>query len=139
MPIASTSESSDVPARAAVLLIAHGSRRPEANDDLVQLAELVSMRGNYDLVEVSYLELATPTILDGGRACAQRGATRVLMLPYFLSAGVHVVTDLQEFRQQLATEFPSVEFILCPHLGLHALMADIVLARLQEGATSSIV
>ena len=117
----------------AVLLIAHGSRREAANRDLVELAELVQARDEYDLVEVSYLELAQPTILDGGRRCVQRGAVRVLMLPYFLSAGVHVVTDLEESRQQLTQEFPQVQFSLCPHLGLHPLMADIVLARLQEG------
>ena len=119
--------------KTAVLLIAHGSRRAEANHDLVQLAALVAAQGEYSVVEVSYLELATPTILEGGRACAQRGATRVLMLPYFLSAGVHVVTDLEEFRRQLDAEFPQIEFALCPHLGLHPLMADIVLARLHEG------
>ncbi len=118
----------------AVLLIAHGSRRPEANDDLNKLAELVSARREYEIVEVSYLELAKPTILEGGRACVQRGATRVLMLPYFLSAGVHVVTDLEESRQHLAQEFPMIEFKLCPHLGLHPLMADIVLSRLGEAS-----
>ena len=121
----------------AVLLIAHGSRRPEANHDLVQLAELLIARRDYEIVEVSYLELTTPTILDGGRACAARGASKVLMLPYFLSAGVHVVTDLKEFQKQLAEEFPQIEFILCPHLGLHPLMADIVVARVQEGSPVS--
>lgn len=119
--------------RTAVLLIAHGSRRAEANQDLVQLAQLIRGRQEYDWVEVSYLELTTPTIQDGGRLCVQHGATRVLMLPYFLSAGVHVVSDLEENREQLAAEFPTVTFVLCPHLGLHPLMADIVLARLQEG------
>lgn len=120
----------------AVLLIAHGSRRSEANDDLVELAKLVAGRGEYDLVQVSYLELAPPTILDGGRACVKHGATRILMLPYFLSAGVHVAQDLEEARRQLSLEFPAVEVLLCPHLGLHPLMADIVLARLQEGSSN---
>lgn len=128
----STQTKSD-PASVAVLLIAHGSRRAEANDDLVKLAELISARRTYPIVEVSYLELATPTILDGGRACVRQGATRVLMLPYFLSAGVHVVNDLEETRRQLASEFPVVEFVLCPHLGLHPLMAEIVLDRLRDG------
>lgn len=118
--------------RVAVLLIAHGSRRAEANDDLVTLAGLISSRCNYDFVEVSYLEIANPTIHEGGTRCVQRGATRVLMMPYFLSAGVHVVNDLNASRQTLAVEYPGVEFILCPHLGLHPLMADIVLARLEE-------
>ncbi len=118
---------------AAVLLIAHGSRRPEANADLQQLAEQVRTTGGYAIVEVSYLELTTPTIDEGGRECVRQGATRVLMLPYFLSAGVHVVQDLEAARQALAAEFPHVQFRLCPPLGLHPLMTQIVLSRLQEG------
>jgi sirohydrochlorin ferrochelatase len=54
------------------------------------------------------------------------------MLPYFLSAGVHVDSDLQSHRNELATRYPDVEFVLCPHLGLHPLMVDIVMARLNE-------
>lgn len=121
---------SEVP---AVLLIAHGSRRPEANADLVQLAERLRERG-YPRVEVSYLELAEPTIPQGGKACAETGANVVLMLPYFLSAGVHVARDLEGFREQLSATFPAVEFRLCQPLGLHPLLVDVVLARLAEGA-----
>ena len=130
-----TAESQPMPAepKTAVLLIAHGSRRPVANDDLVQLAQLVAERGGYEIVEVSYLELAEPTISNGGRRCVERGASRVLMLPYFLSAGVHVVNDLESQRSALQVEFPHIEFVLCPHLGLHPLMAEIVLERLAEG------
>lgn len=116
----------------AVLLIAHGSRRPEANADLQRLAEQVTTTGGYAIVEVSYLELTTPTIDEGGRQCVRRGANRVLMLPYFLSAGVHVVQDLEAARLALGEEFPHVEFQLCPPLGLHPLMVRIVLDRLQE-------
>jgi len=116
----------------AVLLIAHGSRRPEANADLLQLAEQVTKTGGYTIVEVSYLELTSPTIDEGGRECIRRGAQRVLMLPYFLSAGVHVVQDLETARQTLSKEFPHIEFRLCPPLGLHPLMVQIVLSRLQE-------
>jgi sirohydrochlorin ferrochelatase len=116
----------------AVLLIAHGSRRAEANEDLVRLAALVAGQGHYQIVEVSYLELAEPSIPQGGRSCVDRGAHRVLMMPYFLSAGVHVVNDLEAVRTDLVRQFPDVEFVLCPHLGLHPLMANIVLDRLTE-------
>lgn len=126
-PIEDTAEST------AVLLIAHGSRRTEANEDLVKLAGLIGERNKYRFVQVSYLELAAPTISDGGRACVRQGVSRVLMLPYFLSEGMHVARDLEESKHQLATEFPDIEFILCPPLGLHPLMAEIVLDRLQEG------
>lgn len=120
----------------AVLLIAHGSRRAAANQDLVQLAQQVADSGGYQIVEVSYLELAEPNIAAGGRNCVKRGARRVLLMPYFLSAGVHVVNDMEEQRSALAAEFPNVEFQLCPHLGLHPLMVEIVLGRLAEGIKS---
>lgn len=119
-------------ATTAVLLIAHGSRKAAANHDLLELAEILVQRGPYRIVEVSYLELSEPSIPAGGRTCVARGARRVLMLPYFLSAGMHVTEDLTEFRAQLAGEFPDVEFELRPHLGLHPLMVDIVLDRLGE-------
>jgi sirohydrochlorin ferrochelatase len=121
------------PQSTAVLLIAHGSRRKEANDDLVRLAEIVRQRRPDVLVEASYLELASPSIPEGARNCIEQGAQKVLMLPYFLSAGAHVVSDLQRFRDELAAEFPDAEFTLCPPLGLHPLMADIVFDRLQAG------
>jgi len=128
----------EIPAsETAVLLIAHGSRRAAANDDLVQLAQLVMQRSDYSIVEVSYLELVSPTIPEGGQTCVARGARQVLMLPYFLSAGVHVVNDLEAHRNDLANQFPGVEFRLCPHLGLHPLMAEIVLHRLREGTPPS--
>lgn len=119
------------PPRTAVLLVAHGSRRAAANDDLRQLAQRVSAQGNYPIVEVGYLELCEPSIPDGGRSCVHRGAERVLIMPYFLSPGRHVTEDLTRFRADLATEFPSVEFTLCDPLGGHPQMLDIVLDRLQ--------
>ncbi|MEX2288500.1 MAG: CbiX/SirB N-terminal domain-containing protein [Planctomycetaceae bacterium] len=117
----------------AALLIAHGSRRDEANDDLRQLAEAVRARGVYGFVEIAYLELASPTIPEGGRRCVEHGARRVLMLPYFLSAGRHVSGDLERFRSELAAEFPHVEFRLCAPLGLHPKLVEVVLERLSEG------
>ena len=87
--------------------------------------------GGYEIVEVGYLEIAEPSIPAGGRTCVERGAQRVLIMPFFLSPGRHVTSDLAEFQQQLATEFPGVEFLLCGHLGLHPLMVEIVLDRLR--------
>ncbi|MFQ5731835.1 MAG: sirohydrochlorin chelatase [Planctomycetaceae bacterium] len=121
--------------RSAVLLIAHGSRRAEANDELVALAERLRARGLYEIVEWSYLEIAEPAIPNGARKCVDQGACRVLMLPFFLSAGNHVVEDLERHRRELDAEFPEVRFVLCSPLGSHPLMTEIVLARLTEGDT----
>ncbi|MGQ0634725.1 MAG: sirohydrochlorin chelatase [Planctomycetaceae bacterium] len=114
----------------AVLLIAHGSRVPQANDDLWRLAEIIRARRNDLMVETAYLELASPDIATAGAACVAAGARHVKLLPYFLSAGAHVTEDLERHRQELEQRFPPVTFELCPPLGLHPLMVEIVLDRL---------
>lgn len=116
----------------AVLLIAHGSRRDVANQDLVKLAEMLREREQFPIIEIAYLELAEPTIPDGAASCVAAGADEVLMLPYFLSAGVHVQNDLEQYRGEFTTSYPETRFRLCAHLGLHPLMLEIVLDRLKE-------
>jgi len=121
----------------AVLLIAHGSRRAEANAELDTMANRLRERNDYPVVETAYLEIAEPTIPQGAETCVARGARRVLMLPYFLSAGSHVVDDLERYRKELAEKHNDVEWILCLPLGLHPLMTEIVLSRLRESEKSS--
>ena len=113
----------------ALLLIAHGSRRPEANADLDHLAAQLRDRGRYDSVRTSYLELAPPTIAEGGAQCIAAGATEVILLPYFLSPGVHVREDLQEALGELQSAHPGVSFRLAEHLGRHPLLVQVVEER----------
>jgi sirohydrochlorin ferrochelatase len=119
------------PVTTALLLIAHGSRQPAANDDLRHVAEAMRQRG-YPIVVSSFLELAEPGIEAGGARCVAQGALRVVLVPYFLSAGVHVRRDLTQARDRLATRFPGVEFCLAEPLGRHPLLLDVVEARARE-------
>lgn len=115
----------------AILLIAHGSRNQSANQDLVLMADSFRQEG-FPKVEVAYLELAPPTIFEGGSACVDPGIHTVLMLPYFLSAGIHVQRDLEEAKVQLATTFPKVRFLLAKPLGPHPALLDLLKLRGQE-------
>jgi sirohydrochlorin ferrochelatase len=119
-------------ARTALLLIAHGSRRQEANADLEFVASALRARGRYPLVCVSYLELAEPDIEAGGALCVAAGATNVILVPYFLSPGVHVVEDLSAARAKLSERFPRVRFALAEPLGRHPLLVDVVEQRANE-------
>jgi sirohydrochlorin ferrochelatase len=116
----------------AVLLIAHGSRRQPANDDLRAMAARIAAHGEHSIVEACFLELAEPDIATGGSRCVARGATRVLMVPYFLSAGVHLLRDLTRAREELSRRHPGVDFRLGPPLGPHPLLDALVAARIGE-------
>src|SRR5262245_55747800 len=91
-------ERSSSPGKTALLLIAHGSRQEEANADLHHVVAQLRARGRYDIAEACFLELAEPDIEQGGAGCVQQGAEQVILLPYFLSAGIHVRRDLTKAR-----------------------------------------
>jgi sirohydrochlorin ferrochelatase len=120
------------PARTAILLVAHGSRQQSANDDLHELAARLSEQGTYAIVEPCFLELAEPELKAGGDRCVHLGATRVLMIPYFLSDGVHLRRDLTAARDELSRRHPNVEFCLGSPLGPHPLLDDLVAERIRE-------
>jgi sirohydrochlorin ferrochelatase len=116
----------------ALLLIAHGSRQEEANADLHHLAAQMRQRGPYSIVEPAFLELAEPTITQAAERCVERGARRVILLPYFLSAGVHVRRDLQDHCRRLGEHFRNVSFLLAEPLGRHPLLVDVVADRARQ-------
>ena len=118
--------------RKALLLIAHGSRYEEANEDLRWLADALAKRGRYSAIEPAFLELAEPTIEQAGDRCVARGAERVLLVPYFLSGGLHVREDLSAARDELQRKHPQVEFRLCEPLGRHDLLIDVIESRISE-------
>jgi sirohydrochlorin ferrochelatase len=113
----------------ALLLIAHGSREEEANADLCHALEAMRRQGRYAVVEAAFLELARPTIAEGAAQCVERGVGCVILLPYFLSAGVHVRRDLTESRRSLGEAYPAVEFRLAEPLGRHPLLLEVVAER----------
>ena len=128
------------PTGVALLLIAHGSRRAEANAELVRLAELVQARRPGDVVEIAYLELAPPSIPEGAAHCvAHAGVHEVRMVPFFLSPGRHVAEDLEAFRAEFTARYPAVNFIVCPPLGLHPLVVDALLVRADETSVTAAV
>jgi sirohydrochlorin ferrochelatase len=116
----------------AILLIAHGSRHEPANEDLRRMAADLAGRGDYPVIEPAFLELAAPDIPEAGARCVARGADRVLMVPYFLSSGVHLVRDLTAARDALIAAHPGVEFLLGPPLGPHPLLQQLVMERVRD-------
>jgi len=107
----------------------HGSRRASSNDEVrrvaVQLAEQAG--DHYEMVHAAFLELAEPLIPDGGQQCIDNGMEEVVVQPYFLSAGRHVVEDIPaEVAKVNNTGGATVR--IAPYLGSAEGLATILLA-----------
>jgi sirohydrochlorin ferrochelatase len=123
--------------KTAILLMAHGSRIPEANDAVREIAALVRKMTGFDIVEVSFREQHPPNIQQGIDACVAQGAERIILMPYFLYMGAHVQEDLPEEMAQARGRYPRVEFAMGKHLGVHRKLADIVVERIAEALTET--
>jgi sirohydrochlorin ferrochelatase len=115
-----------------VVIIAHGSRSPEANLDVIRIGECLRQTGDYPIVEVGYLELAQPDVLTAIDTCVAKGAERVILLPYFLLAGTHVRKDLPDLLRMAREKHPHIAFQMGQHLGFHPNLVDILLDRIRE-------
>lgn len=107
----------------------HGSPRPASNGDMFKVVEQVKARGVFSIVEVGFMECNEPTIPAALAACVERGATRVVAVPYFLHAGTHVADDLPTLLEEAHEQYPHVEFLMGDYLGHDALIADVVRDR----------
>jgi sirohydrochlorin cobaltochelatase len=120
----------------AVLLVGRGTRDPEANGDFYKIGRLVWERNRYRLVECCFISLAEPGVMEGIKRCAQLGARRILVLPYFINTGILVKRISKEAAagQRL---HPGIEIIVGGHFGAHPNIVKLLVARaraLVDGA-----
>lgn len=117
-----------------LLIIAHGSRRQASNDEVRQLGRRVAAldRTGIDAVHVAFLELAEPSIPEGLAACLAEGAREIVVFPYFLAAGTHVVGDIPEAIAAFQAEHPEVRIHLTRHLGA----SDVLPRAILEGVAA---
>ncbi len=116
-----------------LLLVAHGSRRKASNDEVRQLAQhMNTLQHDYDAVGSAFLELAEPLIPQGIQDAIAKGASEVVVLPYFLSAGRHVSKDVPAEVSRVREEYPQVKIRIAPYLGSAAGIAELLLAQANE-------
>lgn len=113
----------------ALLIVDHGSRRPQANNMLKDVAQLVRQKRPDLIVHIAHMELAEPTIAQGVQACVDDGATHIVVHPYMLSPGRHATQDIPQMAQDAAKNFPHVTITTTAPLGLHEKLAEVVLER----------
>ena len=113
----------------ALLLVAHGSRRMESNQEVRDLTEQLRARagGRFSWVGHAFLELAEPSIPEAVAEAAAAGAGEVLVLPYFLSAGRHVVKDIPDEVAAALRQHPDMSVQVAPYLGAMAGVSDLLL------------
>lgn len=118
--------------RRAILLVDHGSRRSDANDQLGAVAEALRARIPGGIVEIAHMELAEPTVATGIARCIDAGAHTIIVHPYFLGPGRHTQESIPALVTAAALQHPGIEIRISEPLGLHEGLIDAVLDRVSK-------
>ncbi len=116
-----------------LLIISHGSRRKESNDEVLRLCERIANKPGPAIEKVcsAFLELASPGIDSAIADLADEGATEIVIFPYFLAAGTHVVKDIPLIIDGERKKYPHICFNIVPHLGAIQGISSLILDHID--------
>jgi uroporphyrin-III C-methyltransferase len=119
-----------------VLVIGHGSRRHEANEDVREATRRIGERGRFDLIEAAFLEIEHPNIRAGFARLVERGANEITVHPYFLSPGRHTRGDIPVEVREAASHHSGVSYRITEPLSAHSLVIEASVQRIFESIES---
>jgi sirohydrochlorin ferrochelatase len=118
----------------ALLVVAHGSRRRQSNDEVIELATAVaaSTAHDFNVVKSAFLEIAQPSIPEVIKTLAKKGVDQISVVPYFLAAGTHVANDIPAIIEQAKADYPAITFVDSEHIGASTMMTRLILDAAQS-------
>jgi sirohydrochlorin ferrochelatase len=117
-----------------IIIVDHGSRLEASNRMLEEVAELFARRfaQQYPIVEPAHMELAEPSIATAYARCVERGATRIVVCPFFLGPGKHWNQDIPRLTADAAANHPGTTHHVTRPLGIDDLILDLLNKRIGE-------
>jgi len=114
------------------IVFAHGSRIESANQAVRDVAARMAASGNH-VVEPAFLELGTPDLAGAAQRLRHKGASRIIVIPYFLTLGTHLQRDLPKLAQDAARSLGAdIEIELTAPLDGHPALLEALLDRASQ-------
>lgn len=116
-----------------IIIVDHGSRLAESNQMLENAAAMFAARfsSKYSIVEPAHMEIAEPSIAAAYARCVQRGATRIVVCPFFLGPGKHWTGDIPRLTADAAAQHPHTTYHVTMPLGVDDLILDLLDKRVR--------
>jgi len=119
------------------IVFGHGSTLESANDAVRAMAAKMAMNivpAGSEAVETAFLESGKPDLRGAVDVLAARGITHIVVIPYFLTLGMHLQRDLPRLVEAIRLAHPAIEIQVTPPLDGHPAMLDALLGRAREAA-----
>ena len=115
-----------------IIVIDHGSRREESNNQLLDYVELLKQRAGYKIVEPAHMEIASPDMATAMDQCVRQGARYIVIHPWFLGPGRHWREHIPGLAAEAARPYPQVAYVVTEPLGLHPGLVEATCDRIND-------
>jgi sirohydrochlorin ferrochelatase len=111
------------------IVFAHGSSVESANQAVRAVAAEMADRGDLKEVVAAFLDGGEPNLQGAVAELAGHGVRRVVVIPYFLTLGLHLQRDLPKLIERARVANPGIEIEMTPPLDGHPAMVEALLDR----------
>lgn len=115
-----------------IIVFAHGSRIEPANQAVRAVAAELARSGPYQHVVAAFLELGQPDLETAAIELSKRGVRRLVIIPYFLTLGMHLERDLPRIVARISDNLSQLEISVSPPLDGHPGLLQVLLDRARE-------
>jgi sirohydrochlorin ferrochelatase len=112
-----------------IIVFAHGSRVESANEAVRKVAAELARTGGFPHVEAAFLELGKPDLPDAAANLVARGSQRIVVLPYFLTPGLHMERDLGPLIDSISNKYSDIRIVAAPSLDGHPALVQALVDR----------
>lgn len=121
-----------LPLQRPLLLVGHGTRDTDGRQEFINFATAYQSLDESRPVIPCFLELTTPTILDGIKQCLDLGYTEFSVVPLLLFAARHNKFDITNELDRARQLYPELKFHYGRHFGIAPEIIDLWRTRLTE-------
>lgn len=116
-----------------LVVVAHGSRLEQSNDEVISFVDkLKELNSDNIYIKYAFLEFAQPTISECIEDVISRGeSSEIQVLPYFLAEGKHVKVDIPNEIEEIKNNNKNIKLELLPHLGKFDGLGSFILTSLK--------
>ena len=116
----------------AILILAHGSREKQTLDTLGKITEMTMAQLPNVMIETAYMEFCDVNLEKGLDILAGKGATEIVVVPYFLFEGIHIRDDIPGEIKEYLKNHSDIKVTMGKTLGADPRLAEILVDRIRE-------
>jgi sirohydrochlorin cobaltochelatase len=114
-----------------LVVVGRGTNDPDANSNIAKIARMLWEGMGFGWAEAAFSGVAHPRVSAALGRAVRLGFGRIVVFPYFLFTGI-LVKRIYAEMDEVAAEFPAIEFVRAPHLNDHPLVLDALAERVAE-------